>query len=120
MNDRIQNQLNAVGACINVAQSTDYKPVWTGKEPADFATDLAKLQADYGAVTAKAAQAVDALPGAGGRDFGRPSSVRTEAIGEARCRVETGSETTCCSRPGSFPKWKWLGTPAYAHLPNRK
>ena len=31
MNSRIQNQLNMVGACLIVANSTDYKPVWTGK-----------------------------------------------------------------------------------------
>jgi len=30
MNSRIQNQLNMVGACLTVASSTDYKPVWTG------------------------------------------------------------------------------------------
>jgi hypothetical protein len=30
MNSRIQNQLNMVGACITVANSTDYKPVWSG------------------------------------------------------------------------------------------
>jgi hypothetical protein len=65
MNLRIQNQLNMVGACITVAQSSDYKPVWTGKPPADFGTDMAKLQTDYGAVTAKAAQA-DAATGGGG------------------------------------------------------
>lgn len=28
MNSRSQNQLNMIGACINVAQSKDYKPVW--------------------------------------------------------------------------------------------
>ena len=65
MNLRISNQLNMVGACLNVANSADYKPVWTGHEPADFATDLAKLQTDYGAVTAKAAQADAATGGAG-------------------------------------------------------
>jgi hypothetical protein len=64
MNIRLQNQLNMVGACINVANSTDYKPVWTGNPPADFAADLTQLQADYGAVTAKAAQADGATGGA--------------------------------------------------------
>src|ERR1039458_7677234 len=33
MNLRFQNQLNMVGACITVAQSSDYKPVWNGKPP---------------------------------------------------------------------------------------
>lgn len=64
MNIRIQNQLNMVGACITVAQSSDYKPVWNGHPPADFGTDLTKLQTDYGAVTAKAAQADAATGGA--------------------------------------------------------
>ena len=64
MNLRLQNQLNMVGACVTVAQSPDYKPVWNGKEPADFGTDLTKAQTDYGAVTAKAAQADAATGGA--------------------------------------------------------
>ena len=65
MNIRLQNQLNMVGACLNVANSNDYKSVWTGKPPADFATDLASLQTNYDTVTAKAAQA-DAATGGGG------------------------------------------------------
>lgn len=65
MNSRIQNQLNMVGACITVANSTDYQPVWTGNPPADFAADLAKLQTGYGNVTTLAAQA-DAATGGGG------------------------------------------------------
>ena len=64
MNIRLQNQLNMVGACINVANSTDYKPVWTGNPPADFGADMTELQTDYGAVTAKAAQADAATGGA--------------------------------------------------------
>jgi hypothetical protein len=64
MNIRLQNQLNMVGACINVANSTDYKPVWTGNPPADFGTDLTQLQTDYGAVTVTAAQADGASGGA--------------------------------------------------------
>ena len=64
MNLRLQNQLNMVGACINVAQSSDYKPAWNGKEPADFGPDLTQLQADYAAITAKAAQADGATGGA--------------------------------------------------------
>ena len=43
MNLRTSNQLTMVGAGINVAQSSDYKPVWNGKDPADFATDMAQL-----------------------------------------------------------------------------
>jgi len=65
MNSRIQNQLNMVGACITVANSTDYKPVWTGNPPADFSADMATLQTNYGNVTPLAAQA-DAATGGGG------------------------------------------------------
>ncbi|MBI3415226.1 MAG: hypothetical protein HY043_07885 [Verrucomicrobia bacterium] len=64
MNLRLQNQLNMVGACITVAQSSDYKSVWNGNEPADFGTDIGTLQTNYGAVTAKAAQADAATGGA--------------------------------------------------------
>ena len=53
-----------VGACITVAQSSDYKPAWNGKPPADFGTDIVQLATDYGAVTAKAAQADGATGGA--------------------------------------------------------
>jgi len=65
MNIRISNQLNMVGACVNVANSPDYINVWTGKDPADFATDITELQTDYGATTAKAALADGATGGAG-------------------------------------------------------
>ena len=54
-----------VGACITVANSTDYKPVWTGNPPADFSADMATLQTNYGNVTPLAAQA-DAATGGGG------------------------------------------------------
>ncbi len=64
MNNRLQVQLNMVGACITVAQSSDYKPAWNGKPPADFGTDIVQLATDYGAVTAKAAQADSATGGA--------------------------------------------------------
>ena len=54
-----------VGASITVANSTDYKPVWTGNPPADFGTDMAQLQTNYGNITVLAAQA-DAATGGGG------------------------------------------------------
>ena len=53
-----------VGACLTVANSTDYKPVWTGNPPADFGTDMVQLQTGYGNVTVLAAQA-DAATGGG-------------------------------------------------------
>lgn len=64
MNSRIQNQLTMVGACITVAYSTDHKPVWFGKDPADFGTDLVALQTNYGTLNAKAALAEAAAGGA--------------------------------------------------------
>ena len=65
MNIRLTNQINMVGACINVANSKDYKSTWTGTAPADFGTDIAQLQTDYAGVTAKAALADSASGGAG-------------------------------------------------------
>ncbi len=65
MNLRLHNYASMVGACLSVAQSSDYKPVWFGKAPADFAADLAQLQTDYAAVMTKAAQADAATGGAG-------------------------------------------------------
>ena len=64
MNLRLSNQTTMVSACLNVANSPDYKSVWTGNPPADFAADLAQLQTDYGAVMAKAALAEGATRGA--------------------------------------------------------
>ncbi len=54
-----------VGACLTVANSTDYKLVWSGNPPADFSTDMATLQTNYGNVTVLASQA-DAATGGGG------------------------------------------------------
>ncbi|HZL77240.1 MAG TPA: hypothetical protein VFC17_00120 [Candidatus Limnocylindrales bacterium] len=65
MQIRLSNQINMVGACINVANSTTNKPVWTGNPPADFTTDIASLQTGYAAVTQKAALAASATGGAG-------------------------------------------------------
>jgi hypothetical protein len=65
MNIRLTNQINMVGACINVANSKDYVGVWTGNPPADFTTDFTQLQTDYASVTAKAALADGASGGAG-------------------------------------------------------
>ena len=64
MTDRIQNQLNSVGASITVAHSPEHKNTWHGKEPEDFGTDLAALEAAYGAVIGKAAQVEAATGGA--------------------------------------------------------
>lgn len=65
MKMRLSNQLNMVGACITVANSKDYKPVWTGQPPVDFEKDMAGLDAGYANVLAKAALA-EAAAGGGG------------------------------------------------------
>jgi hypothetical protein len=64
MNSRIATQLNMVGACINVAEGSDYVDIWTGKEPAGFGTDLANLKTSYGLATSTAAAANGASGGA--------------------------------------------------------
>ena len=84
MNLRTSNQLTMVGACINVAQSPDHKPVWNGKEPADFGTDMTTLQANYGAVTAKAAQAQATTGGAGDAKTGAETVLEDAAFILAR------------------------------------
>lgn len=57
MNLGLSNQTTIVGACLTVANSTDYKSVWTGNPPADFGTDIVQLKTNYDAVMAKAALA---------------------------------------------------------------
>jgi hypothetical protein len=64
MNARLQNQLNMTRACLTVAQSDDYRLVWTDQPPADFQTDLAQLATDFDAVVAKAAPMDRATGGA--------------------------------------------------------
>ncbi|MEO5714190.1 MAG: hypothetical protein ABIT37_11950 [Luteolibacter sp.] len=64
MNSRIQNQLNMVGTCINVAQKPDSKTTWEGKPPLDFGTDLDLLETAYGGAVEKAALAEAAHGGA--------------------------------------------------------
>jgi hypothetical protein len=55
MNTRLLNQLNMVNTCVGLANSADNKPVWTGKDPADFGTDIADLKTGYDAVMAEVA-----------------------------------------------------------------
>jgi hypothetical protein len=65
MKQRITNQLNMAGTTIGIAISKDYKDVWFGQAPADFGTDMDKLQTDYKSTTDKAALA-DGASGGGG------------------------------------------------------
>jgi hypothetical protein len=64
MNARLQNQLTMIRACLTVAHSDEYQPVWTGRPPADFATDLVHLTTLFDTVVAKAAQTDAATGGA--------------------------------------------------------
>ena len=72
-----------VGACITVANSTDYKPVWTGNPPADFGTDMVQLQTGYGNVTVLAAQA-DAATGGGDASAAAETALENAAFILAR------------------------------------
>ncbi len=56
MNDRLHNQLDMIGTLLTVADQPGHKAVWQGQSPADFGTDLAALQTEYGATAALAAQ----------------------------------------------------------------
>jgi hypothetical protein len=87
MNIRLSNQINMVGACINVANTTENKTVWTGKEPADFTTDIASLQTGYVSVTAKAALADGATGGAGDAKAQAESALEDAAYILARALV---------------------------------
>ena len=49
--------MGATAERITVAQSSNFKPVWNGKPPADFGTELTQLETDDGAITVKTAQA---------------------------------------------------------------
>lgn len=64
MKQRLTNQLNMINTCIGIANSDDYKAVWTGQDPADFATDLADLKTGYDAVVSEIALIEGATGGA--------------------------------------------------------
>lgn len=100
MNLRLQNQLNMVGACLNIANHADYKPVWQNQEPADFATDLAKLQTDYGEVTAKAALADAATGGAADAKASAESALENAAYLLARALANHFKKTGDLERFG--------------------
>ena len=63
MNDILTNRLDMVGACLTVAQSAEFSPVWTAHAPLDFGTDLAALATKYGNATALSAQFQSAITG---------------------------------------------------------
>ncbi len=65
MNRRHSTLLNSVRACLNVAESPEYKSVWSSSPPADFRKEIQQVAADFEAVTTKYALALAATGGAG-------------------------------------------------------
>lgn len=84
MNDRLKNRLNMINTCLGIANSSDYKPVWTGKDPADFATDIAALGTSYNACIAKAALADGTKDGSADAKASAESTVEDTAYLLAR------------------------------------
>ena len=64
MQQKLTNRLNMVRACLNVAESPEYKSVWTSSPPVDFRTEMAQVAAEFEAVTTKGGLA-DAATGGG-------------------------------------------------------
>ena len=85
MNDILTNQLNMVAACINIADSALYKPVWDGQAPLDFGTDLGQLNVRYGETIGIAALAGAATTG--GADAKDVAETLLEALGFQLCRA---------------------------------
>jgi len=65
MNIELTQEINMVAACLKVAKDPNFIPVYQGKPPEDFETDLADVSAGYDAVLQKDALA-DAAVGGGG------------------------------------------------------
>ena len=64
MHQKLTNRLNMVRACLNVAESPEYKSVWTSGPPVDFRTEIEQVAAQFEAVTTKGGLA-DAATGGG-------------------------------------------------------
>ena len=64
MNDRINNRLTMVGACITVAETPEHRLVWEGNEPAEFGTAFNALKIEYAEIQTILASAGAATTGA--------------------------------------------------------
>ena len=64
MKTTLQTQLDMVRTCVDLAQRSDHKPVWSGQIPTAFGKLLARVESEYGALTAKAVLAEAAKVGA--------------------------------------------------------
>ena len=100
MNLRLSNQTTMVGACLNIANSTDYKGIWTGNPPADFGTDMAQLQASYIAIAAKAALVDGATGGAADVKAAAESNLEDAAYVLARALANHFKKTNDLNRLG--------------------
>jgi uncharacterized protein YukE len=100
MNIRLKNQLNMIGACITVAQSTEYKPTWDGKAPADFTAEMTQLQSSYTALNQKAAQVEIATGGAADAKAAAESELEDAAFILARALAFHFKKTGDLNRRG--------------------
>jgi len=63
MKDRITNQLDMVGTCLNVADRPENYAVWNAQPPLDFSGDLSPVRGEYQSIRAAAAIAYAATTG---------------------------------------------------------
>jgi hypothetical protein len=93
MNLELTNQIKMVGACITVANDPSYKPVWTGKPPADFETDIGTLATGYEAAMEKDAAAEGASGGAGDAKAQAETTLENAAFQLARALANHFTKT---------------------------
>jgi hypothetical protein len=63
MKNRVNNHLDMVGTCINVADKPEFAALINTPPPTDFVGDIAALKTEYASVTAAAAAAYAATTG---------------------------------------------------------
>ena len=73
-----------VGSSITLAQSSDYKSIWDGQDPADFGIDLGLLTGKFGTISAKHAAALAATGGAADAKAFAEATLETSAFILAR------------------------------------
>ena len=84
MNIELTQDMNMVGACINVANDPTYTPVWQNQPPLDFTADLADVSAAYEDVQAKDALADAAAGGAADAKAAAETALENTAFKLAR------------------------------------
>ena len=63
MKNRLTNQLDMAGACINLASKPEHNAVWNTTPPLDFVADFAAFQAEYASTSAAVSAAYAATTG---------------------------------------------------------